>query len=69
MIIFIYSQSQEITYAELGTLPRRSTGGGYAQLRPSPSGAIISDEPGVVYARIHHGSNAGHMMSINNEVN
>ena len=62
-------QSQEVTYAELGTLPRRTNGCGYAQLRPSPSGIMISDETAVVYARINHGANGGgHMVAINNEV-
>ena len=58
-----------MTYAELGTLPRRSNGvgGGYAQLRPTQNGVMTSDEPAVVYARINHGSNNGRLRPIGNE--
>ena len=70
MLYFHYLQSQEVTYAELGTLPRRSNGisGGYAQLRPTQNGVMTSDEPSVVYARInHHGSNNGRLRPMGNE--
>ena len=61
-------QSQEVTYAELGTLPRRSNGmgAGYAQLRPSQNG--VMNEPAVVYARINHGINDTRMRQMVNEV-
>jgi hypothetical protein len=74
-------QSQEVTYAELGTLPRGHRiaaqqlngggsgygGSGYAQLRPSLT-PNDDNEPAVVYARINHHNRATshHQQVVNN---